>query len=45
MFTEENIAAMTAEELNDIQNEAYIDEYWTREADIIMAQYDYPEDF
>lgn len=45
MANEEIITTMTTEELDAIMTDALIDGYWEREADVLMAQYDYPEDF
>ena len=45
LSTEEIAAALTAEEIEELATDMMIDEYWEREADVIMAQYDYPEDF
>lgn len=45
LSTEEIAATLTAEEIEVLATDMMIDEYWEREADVIMAQYDYPEDF
>lgn len=45
MSTEEIAATLTAEEIEALATDMMVDEYWEREADVIMAQYDYPEDF
>lgn len=45
LSTEEIAATLTAEEIEALATDTKVDELWECEADVIMAQYDYPEDF
>lgn len=45
LTAEEIAATLTAEEIEALATDTKVDELWEHEADVIMAQYDYPEDF